>query len=74
MNDRSFCSNINFYRFLLVEKDFKICYIQFMILLDGRKLAEKVLGGLKEEIAKRKKLLRLAVVIVGENSVTLKFI
>ena len=45
-----------------------------MILLDGRKLAEKVLGGLKEEIAKRKKLLRLAVVIVGENSVTLKFI
>ncbi|MDO8560999.1 MAG: bifunctional 5,10-methylenetetrahydrofolate dehydrogenase/5,10-methenyltetrahydrofolate cyclohydrolase [bacterium] len=45
-----------------------------MILLDGRKLAEKILSGLREEIVKRKKLLRLAVVVVGENPVTLKFI
>lgn len=45
----------------------------FMILLDGKKLAEKILDELKTEIAGMRKKPRLAVVAVGENPVVQKF-
>jgi methylenetetrahydrofolate dehydrogenase (NADP+)/methenyltetrahydrofolate cyclohydrolase len=45
-----------------------------MILLDGKKLAEKILSELKEEIARLGKKPRLAVVSVGENAASQKFI
>ncbi|MBI2639442.1 MAG: bifunctional 5,10-methylenetetrahydrofolate dehydrogenase/5,10-methenyltetrahydrofolate cyclohydrolase [Candidatus Sungbacteria bacterium] len=45
-----------------------------MVLLDGKKLAEKILGGLKDEIASARSELRLAAVVVGEDSVTKKFV
>lgn len=45
-----------------------------MILLDGKKLAQKILDGLKQEVAAMKKKPRLAVAVVGENPVVEKFI
>jgi len=45
-----------------------------MILLDGKKLSQKILEELKQEIAGIKKQLRLAVVVVGEDLVVKKFI
>lgn len=45
-----------------------------MILLDGKKLAEKILENLKKEIRSRKLKLKLAVIQVGENSVSRVFI
>ena len=45
-----------------------------MILLDGKKLSQKILDELKQEIAGIKKQLRLAVVVVGEDPVVKKFI
>ena len=45
-----------------------------MILLDGKKLSEKILNELKAKITDTKKALRLAVVVVGEDTATQKFI
>jgi len=45
-----------------------------MILLDGKKLAQKILDELKREVAGIKKQLRLAVVVVGEDPAVKKFI
>lgn len=45
-----------------------------MTLLDGKKLSEKILGGLKTEIAGFTKKLRLAVVVVGKDPVVDKFV
>jgi len=43
-------------------------------LLDGKKLAEKVLKSIKRQVKSRRLKLRLAVVLVGENSVSRVFI
>lgn len=45
-----------------------------MKLLDGKKLSEKILANLKKEVRKSNLKLRLAVVQVGENSVSQIFI
>ncbi|MDP3710769.1 MAG: bifunctional 5,10-methylenetetrahydrofolate dehydrogenase/5,10-methenyltetrahydrofolate cyclohydrolase [bacterium] len=45
-----------------------------MVILDGKKLGEKILGELKTEITGLNKKLRLAVVVVGQNPVVEKFI
>ena len=45
-----------------------------MVLLDGKKLAQKILGALRQEIAESKKTLRLAAIVVGENAVVNKFV
>jgi methylenetetrahydrofolate dehydrogenase (NADP+)/methenyltetrahydrofolate cyclohydrolase len=45
-----------------------------MVILDGKKLGEKILGELKTEIAGLNKKLRLAVVVVGKDSVVEKFV
>lgn len=45
-----------------------------MILLNGKKLSQKILEELKREITGIKKRLRLAVVVVGENPAVKKFI
>lgn len=45
-----------------------------MILLDGKKLSQKILDGLKKEILQTKKHLRLGVAVVGKNPVIEKFI
>lgn len=45
-----------------------------MKILDGKKLAEKILGNLKKKIEENKLKLRLAVVQVGENPVSQVFI
>ena len=45
-----------------------------MILLDGKKLSQKILEELKKEISGIKRQLRLAVVVVGEDAVVRKFI
>ena len=45
-----------------------------MILLDGKKLAERLLNELKNDIAKKGKKLRLGVVVVGKDSVIEKFV
>ncbi len=45
-----------------------------MILLDGKKLAEKILEEVKAEISAKNQKLRLAVVVVGEDPVIQKFI
>ncbi|OHA05167.1 MAG: hypothetical protein A2934_04385 [Candidatus Sungbacteria bacterium RIFCSPLOWO2_01_FULL_47_10] len=45
-----------------------------MILLDGKKLSQKILDELKQEAAGMAKKLRLAVVVVGKNPVVEKFI
>lgn len=44
------------------------------IILDGKKLSEKILDGIKEKISQMPKKPRLAVVLVGENPVSLKYI
>lgn len=41
-----------------------------MILLDGKKIADRILAELKEEIAEKKWKLRLGVVLVGHDSVS----
>lgn len=43
-------------------------------LIDGKKLAEKILKSIKRQIKSRRLKLRLAVVLVGENSVSRVFI
>ena len=45
-----------------------------MILLDGKKLSEKLIGELKQEISDISGKLRLAAVVVGEDPVVRKFI
>ena len=45
-----------------------------MTLLDGKKIAERMLAELKEEIAAMKGTLRLAVVVVGQDPVVESFI
>ena len=45
-----------------------------MILLDGKKLSQKIIDGLKEEILQSEKKMRLAVVVVGQNPVIQKFV
>lgn len=50
------------------------CYNAVMILLDGKKLSQKIIAGLKEEVATIPKSLRLAVVVVGNDPVVQKFI
>ena len=45
-----------------------------MTLFDGKKLSQKILDELKLETAGTAKKLRLAVVVIGQNSVTQKFI
>lgn len=45
-----------------------------MVLLDGKKLAQKILDELKQEIVVLDKKLRLAVVLVGKNPVIEKFV
>ena len=45
-----------------------------MTLFDGKKLSQKILDELKLETAGMAKKLRLAVVVIGQNSVTQKFI
>lgn len=44
------------------------------MLIDGKKIAEEIKISLKEEVAKLNKKLRLAVVYVGENLASAKFI
>lgn len=58
----------------MVEKSYETCYIGCMILLDGKKLAQKMLDILKKEISESKKELRLAAVFVGDNQITKKFL
>ncbi len=43
-------------------------------ILDGKKLSEKLLAGLKDEIQQSGKQLSLAVVVLGDNPVVAKFI
>lgn len=45
-----------------------------MILLDGKKLSQKILDEIKKEVAGTAAKLRLAVVMVGENAVIQKFV
>lgn len=45
-----------------------------MVIIDGRKIAEEIKISLKEKAAGLKKKLRLAVVYVGENAASSKFI
>lgn len=45
-----------------------------MILLDGKKLSQKILAELAEKIAALKKEMRLALVVVGNNSVVNQFV
>ena len=51
-----------------------LCYDVLMILLDGRKLAQKIIADIKEEIGGMNRHLRLAVVVVGKDPVVQKFI
>ena len=51
-----------------------LSYYSIMISLDGKKLSQKILAELKQEIADMAKKLRLAVVVIGQNPVTQKFI
>lgn len=51
-----------------------LCYDDIMILLDGKKLAQKIIADIKQEIFGMNKELRLAVVVVGNNPVVQKFI
>lgn len=45
-----------------------------MALLDGKKLAQKIIADLTQEVSGMKKRLRLAVVVVGKDAVVQKFI
>ena len=45
-----------------------------MVLMDGKKLADRMLAALKEDVAASKKNLRLAVVVVGEDPVIRHFV
>lgn len=45
-----------------------------MILLDGQRLANKILENLKQEIKQRQLKLKLAVVLVGQDSASLTFV
>ncbi len=51
-----------------------LCYDGDMTLLDGKKLAQKIITDIKEEVAGMNKHLRLAVVVVGNDPVVQKFI
>lgn len=50
------------------------CYIKSMILFDGKKLSQKILEEVRQEISGLKEKLRLAVVVVGDDPVVRKFI
>jgi len=52
----------------------KIIQKPIMILLDGKKIAGKLLNEIKKEIKEKKLQLKLAVILVGENSVSEIFI
>ncbi len=43
-------------------------------ILDGRKLADKIIDGIRRRAKKTKRKLTLAVVLVGDNKISLKFI
>lgn len=45
-----------------------------MVLFDGKKLAERLLDDLKNEIAKKRKKLRLGVIVIGDDPVIQNFI
>src|SRR3989344_5768089 len=45
-----------------------------MILLDGKKLADKILAELKQRVFESPKKLRLAVIVVGDDPVVRQFI
>ncbi|MBI4225199.1 MAG: bifunctional 5,10-methylenetetrahydrofolate dehydrogenase/5,10-methenyltetrahydrofolate cyclohydrolase [Candidatus Sungbacteria bacterium] len=45
-----------------------------MVLLDGKKLSEHILAGLKTEVAAMKKKIRLGVVVIGTDPVIEKFV
>lgn len=45
-----------------------------MILMDGKKIAERMLGGIRDDVAVLPKRPRLAVVVVGEDPVIASFI
>lgn len=45
-----------------------------MELLDGKKLADEILSGLKEEVSKLNKKIKLGIVLVGDNTVSEKYI
>ena len=45
-----------------------------MVLLDGKAISQRILNGLKEELADLKKEFRLGVIVVGEDPVVRKFI
>ncbi len=45
-----------------------------MVLLDGKKLSQKILDEIREEISRTQKKLRLAIIVVGDNPVINKFI
>lgn len=45
-----------------------------MVLLDGKKISEKILAEIREELKKTKKKLRLAIVVAGKDPVIEKFI
>lgn len=53
---------------------FSCVIIYSMVLLDGKKLSEKLIERLKQEIKNSKKELRLAIVVVGRDPVVEKFI
>ncbi|MEX0877359.1 MAG: bifunctional 5,10-methylenetetrahydrofolate dehydrogenase/5,10-methenyltetrahydrofolate cyclohydrolase [Candidatus Spechtbacterales bacterium] len=44
------------------------------IILDGKKLADEILSGLKEEIKDLNKKIKLGIVLVGDDAVSLKYI
>lgn len=50
------------------------CYYADMTILDGKKIAERILDKLKVEVAGIKKQMRLAVVVVGRDPVVENFI
>lgn len=57
-----------------LEASHFVVYSEIMILLDGKKLSEKILEEVRQEIAGIDRKLRLAAVVVGKDPVIEKFI
>lgn len=51
-----------------------LCHNSYMTLLDGKKLSQKILEEVKQEVLALGKNIRLAVVVVGDDPVVRKFI
>ena len=51
-----------------------VCYDMSMTLLDGKKIAQRLLDKVKTETSGMKKKLRLAVVVVGSDPAVKNFI